>query len=199
MGWLKRHWGTLCALFLSGLYVYLQLLQWKKHGDDLMLTAANIVVTCVLWAVLLIAIARYWRLGSDRRKGRESNDTVAEATKPDTRLRAKTIATCDELTDFLREHGPKPEIPHERGEADADYLFKAMAVLDPYKRKMGADFRLRCSGSVKRIRDEIQAGGIFSERPLDKAIELAESDFCEPKFVEEIRRHFWKMAEKMEK
>jgi len=124
---------------------------------------------------------------------------LSGAAKPSADLRSRVIDVRDDLGYFLRKHGPKPEIAHNHGESDADYLTKAMVVLTPYKTKMGADFRLRCSGPVKNIRDEIQAKGIFSDRPLDKAIELAESEFCEPKIVEEIRKHFWTMAEKMEK
>ncbi len=58
---LQRSWGWVATIFLSALYIYLELTLWKKHGDDLMLTAANIVVTVALWIVLLLTIARYWR------------------------------------------------------------------------------------------------------------------------------------------
>ena len=77
MEWLAKHWAALLAvvgIFLTGLYIYLQLLQWQKHGDDLMLTAANVVVTVLLWAVLLAAIVRYWQLGADRIKQQGSTD-----------------------------------------------------------------------------------------------------------------------------
>jgi hypothetical protein len=137
------------------------------------------------------------RLQSCNAERQRLEGELSEARKPDTSLRARTIATCDELMDFLREHGPKPEIPHERGETDAEWLFKTMAVLDTYKGKMGADFRLRFSDPVKRIRDEIQVQCGMSERPLDKAIEIAESQLCEPKFVEEIRDCLWRFAATM--
>ena len=55
MDWLKKHWATSTGLFLSGLYIYLQLLEWKRHGDDLMLTAVSILVTVVLWTILIAA------------------------------------------------------------------------------------------------------------------------------------------------
>jgi hypothetical protein len=64
MDWLKRHWVAICGLFLTGLFIYLQLLQWKRHGDDLMLTAASIVVTALLWVTLVAAALRYRRLGT---------------------------------------------------------------------------------------------------------------------------------------
>jgi hypothetical protein len=60
MAWFGKYRVVLCGLFLSALYIYLQLVVWKKHGDDLMLTTTNIVVTCSLWTLLLIAIVRYW-------------------------------------------------------------------------------------------------------------------------------------------
>ncbi len=62
--WLEKHWLGLAGIAMSALYIYLQLLQWQKHGDDLRLTAASIVVTVSLWIILLFAIARYWRLGN---------------------------------------------------------------------------------------------------------------------------------------
>jgi hypothetical protein len=57
MAFLKEHWGAVAALFLTALYLYLQLLVWRKHGDDLMLTAGSIVVTSALWILLLAAIS----------------------------------------------------------------------------------------------------------------------------------------------
>ena len=62
--WLKKHWVAIAGLFFTALYIYLQLLQWKAHGDDLMLTAASIVVTSILWMALLMAIGRYWGMQS---------------------------------------------------------------------------------------------------------------------------------------
>ena len=61
MQWLAKYGLGLLGIFLTGLYVYLQLLVWKKHGDDLMLPAASIIVTCSLWVTLAIAIVRSWR------------------------------------------------------------------------------------------------------------------------------------------
>lgn len=61
MKWLQSHWLAVASLFFSGLYLYLQLLQWQRHGDDLMPAALSIVVTVMLWAFLAGAIARYAR------------------------------------------------------------------------------------------------------------------------------------------
>lgn len=69
MDWLKKHWATITGLFLSGLYIYLQLLEWKRHGDDLMLTAVSILVTVVLWTVLIVAVVNYRRSGSNDATG----------------------------------------------------------------------------------------------------------------------------------
>jgi len=61
MRWLQQHWAALSGIFLSALYVYLQLVVWKRHGDDLMLTAINIAVTSCLWVILLVAIGTYFQ------------------------------------------------------------------------------------------------------------------------------------------
>ena len=68
----KKHWPALIGLFLSGLYIYLQLLVWRKHGDDLMLIAGSIVVTVVLWIVLIVAINH----------NRKRSSPVATLTEP---------------------------------------------------------------------------------------------------------------------
>ena len=82
---LAKHWATLCGLFLSGLYVYLQLVVWKKHGDDLMLTAANILVTCSLWAVLLVASATYFsrskKIASESRQSQLTGAVIDQIKK----------------------------------------------------------------------------------------------------------------------
>jgi hypothetical protein len=64
MDWLKKHWATSAGLLLSALYIYLQLLEWRRHGDDFMLTAASILVTVVLWTILIAAAVGHRRQGS---------------------------------------------------------------------------------------------------------------------------------------
>jgi hypothetical protein len=64
MDWLRKHGSAITGLFLSGLYIYLQLLEWKRHGDDLMLTAVSVIVTVILWTVLIVEIVSYRRRGS---------------------------------------------------------------------------------------------------------------------------------------
>lgn len=46
------------ALILAGLWFYIQLLQWKKHGDDYTLTVINIAVTLLLWTFAIVTIIR---------------------------------------------------------------------------------------------------------------------------------------------
>ena len=58
MDWLKRHVITLIGIFLTALYMYVQLLVWKKHGDDFVLTAVSIIVTAILWLVLVVSIVK---------------------------------------------------------------------------------------------------------------------------------------------
>jgi hypothetical protein len=57
--WLAKYWIALCALFLTGLSVYLNLQNWKKQGNNLTPTAMNAVVTFLLWGALLIAIVMF--------------------------------------------------------------------------------------------------------------------------------------------
>jgi hypothetical protein len=59
--WLKKHWLGIAALAFSAVWFYTQLLQWRKHGDDYMFIAFNLLFTFVLWLTLVFAIARYWR------------------------------------------------------------------------------------------------------------------------------------------
>src|ERR1700689_1161552 len=58
---IREHFVGIAGIFLSALYMYLQIQVWKKHGDDVTMQALGIVGTMGLWAFLLIAIARYWR------------------------------------------------------------------------------------------------------------------------------------------
>jgi hypothetical protein len=129
-----------------------------------------------------------------RNQAEELQAKLSEAMKPPTDLRSRTIALSDELRAFLREYGPEPHIARERGEGDSDYLAQYLSTVVPWKEKMGADFRLRLSASVRRIKDEIQVRCGMSELPLDNAIARAEGRNCEPKFIEEIRDHLWKLA-----
>jgi hypothetical protein len=54
--WIAKYWIALCALFLTGLSIYLNLLNWKRQGNDLTPTAINAAVTFLLWGVLSSAI-----------------------------------------------------------------------------------------------------------------------------------------------
>src|SRR5580658_630660 len=78
--WFQKHWVALCGLSLTALFIYLQLLQWQRHGDDFMLTAATIIVTGLLWIVLVVAIFRYWR-DSKQAESRQAAVDNASAQK----------------------------------------------------------------------------------------------------------------------
>ena len=61
----KRHWlvsmgigAAVVGVLLQALWLYLQILQWKAHGDDYMGVALNVAVTVTLWSVLGFAIYR---------------------------------------------------------------------------------------------------------------------------------------------
>jgi hypothetical protein len=57
--WLEKNWIGLVTLFISGLYLYLQIREWKKHGDDFGSATFVVVVTAILWVLLAIAIGLY--------------------------------------------------------------------------------------------------------------------------------------------
>jgi hypothetical protein len=59
--WWSRHGISLAALILYIIWFYIELQNWKKHGDDYTMLVVNIVVTTALWILLLVAIGRYWR------------------------------------------------------------------------------------------------------------------------------------------
>jgi hypothetical protein len=63
-GFFRRHWlgtaGVAAGILIPSLWLYLQLVVWKRHGDDLMLTAFGIIVTILLWCLLVAGIVKYW-------------------------------------------------------------------------------------------------------------------------------------------
>src|ERR1017187_3888458 len=62
----------------------------------------------------------------------ELEHQVSEATKPDTSLRAKLIATCDDLSAFAREHGPGPALDRNPGESAEEYIARKWHEQDDY-------------------------------------------------------------------
>ena len=64
-GFFRKHWlgtaGVIAGILIPSLWLYLQLVVWKRHGDDLTLTALGIVATLLLWCILVAGIVRYWR------------------------------------------------------------------------------------------------------------------------------------------
>jgi len=77
--WLTKYSIPLCALFVTCLSVYLNLQNWKRQGTNLIGTAANISVTFVLWALLVIAIFMFLsRQKKLAEKSRQCQITVRE-------------------------------------------------------------------------------------------------------------------------
>jgi hypothetical protein len=120
-----------------------------------------------------------------------------EEKKPDSSLRARIIAKCDELSAFSREHGPGPVLDRNPGESAEEYISRKWREQDDYSGKMGADFRLKLAGSVEKLRNEIQARSGMSELGLDKAIAQAESRACTAQVVDEMSKLFWNFASTM--
>ncbi len=116
----------------------------------------------------------------------------------DPSLRSRLIAKSDELIAFVRQHGTGPSVARNPGETAQEYIPRTWDARTNYSNKMGADFRLRLASSVKQLRDEIQAQGTGSEKPLDDAIQQAESQACTAESVMDIKKHFWVIAEKLE-
>jgi hypothetical protein len=113
-------------------------------------------------------------------------------------LRSRTIALRDELQAFLQEHGPEPKFKRELTETDTEYLRRVMATRDPWREKLGADFRLKLKAKVAHLRDEFLSGGAMGELGLNDAIDRAGSYIATPESIEEIRKHLWTVAGTME-
>lgn len=103
--WLIKYWIPLCALFLTGLSVYLNLQNWKKQGNNLMPTAVTAAVTFVLWGVLVIAIAAFYsrqKKLADRLRQREPTGVVVEQIKKAGELES-LAGRADWLAKYLEE------------------------------------------------------------------------------------------------
>lgn len=59
--WMQRHWQFLILLLIATLPIYLDLLQWKKHGDDFVVAAISLVVSILFWVFALLVGVRYWK------------------------------------------------------------------------------------------------------------------------------------------
>ena len=115
MRWIEKHGIAVIGIFLSGLYIYLQLLQWKKHGDDFMLMAGNIVVTAVLWLILLTLIVRNLSSHHPRRGASFFDDDPHYKTVRDHIFRNETVELdgkrfedCEFENSTLLFHGNAP-------------------------------------------------------------------------------------------
>jgi hypothetical protein len=103
--WLVKYWIPLCALFLTGLNVYLNLQNWKKQGNNLIPIAATAVVTFVLWGVLVMAIAVFFsrqKKLADRLRQREPTGDVIGRIKKAGQLEG-LAGRADWLANYLEE------------------------------------------------------------------------------------------------
>jgi|HubBroStandDraft_1064217.scaffolds.fasta_scaffold62154_2 hypothetical protein len=153
------------------------------------------------WQKLQWAYAERERLEVDLRK---CNEKLAEATKPNDSLRARTIAVCDQLKEFRVEHGPMPTVEMNSRKASfpsnsEECIADVWAQAEIFRAKMGADYRIGLRVLVRQITDEIYAHSIFSEDALNKAIQQSESQECTPESVEIIRKELWKLALNLDK
>lgn len=146
------------------------------------------------WQKLQWANAERERLEGEVRKWKDMYTAENIATKADTSLRARTIAMCDELHHFLKDHGPEPSPKRDPVESDTEYLVRVRAIKTPWQERLTADYKIKFSSSVPRIRDEIRLHSGMSELGLDQAIERAESYYTNPEAVEDICKHLWRLA-----
>jgi hypothetical protein len=124
-------------------------------------------------------------------------DKISELGRSSVTLRTRTIEKCDELNRFLSEYGPRPEFPLQPGETDDDHFRRKLTKTLAWKRKMGADFRLRFEESIGILRDEIQVRSSLHEPALDENLKAAASQNCEPKIVEAVRKDLWTLASQL--
>jgi len=104
MGWLGKYWApstTVAGLFLTGLYIYLQLLQWRKHGDDYLPLAAVIIVTAILWVVLIVATIRNWR---DARRAAQQKEKNKELNDYNNQLVGKLALKQEEIAEMEKRY-----------------------------------------------------------------------------------------------
>jgi hypothetical protein len=95
--WLQKHWLAFLTFILTALYLFLQLLQWKRHGDDFMMMAFGFVITAALWVLLIGVIARYWRDGRQAGALRLERNTAEIQHRADLAELAKTHETVQKL------------------------------------------------------------------------------------------------------
>jgi hypothetical protein len=192
MEWFGKHWAALFGILLSALYIYLQLVVWKRHGDDLMLIAANIVITCSLWMVLLIAIGRYWKHGKNAELAQEKTRHISEiaeltqklqaaespkqltAVVPDLATRAFDLARRfnREAKQFHRQNPqpPSPSMIRIHKPAQPDTFAEEQEQVKVWSNKASGWYRTRFYSDLQRMRDELAVQGL-SDTQLDVSIE----------------------------
>lgn len=170
----EKHWAGLSGILLSALYIYLQLVVWKRHGDDLTLTAANIVITCSLWVVLLIAIGRYWKGGKNQKLGEAKPPERLTASVPDLATRAFDLARRfnREAKQFHKQNPqpPSPSMIRIRKPAEPDTFAEEQEKVKLWTDKAGGWYRTHFLADLQRMRDELAIQGL-SDTQLDVSIE----------------------------
>src|SRR5580658_806796 len=103
--WLAKYAVALIAAFFAGLNVYLNLLNWRKQGTDLLPVALNIIVTFLMLALLLISISKFWfaqRQLSERLERSVLTQAVIEKIKQAGKLES-LAGRADYLAQYLEE------------------------------------------------------------------------------------------------
>jgi hypothetical protein len=165
MRWVKEHGLALAGLVLSCLFLYLQLQQWKRHGDDFVPLAVSIVVTLALWALLVFATARYLRLA----KG------FQHRSRPDI-LRIESAGTLKNLAgqaDWLASDLERIWYEFDKEQKKLVYPLGKRVIPDEIKEhtdKLLLSFRVQYQshiGFVKSVDPEFHSGLIDEGFPCD--------------------------------
>ena len=93
--WLSKHSVGLLCLLATVVWLITQIIEWRKHGEDLVLTAINIAITLLLWSLLMIAARRYWRDARHARDLKAQIITIKENS-------AETIKALESERDTAR-------------------------------------------------------------------------------------------------
>jgi hypothetical protein len=155
---------------MSALYIYLQLLVWQKHGDDLRLTAANIVVTIGLWIILLFSIGRYWKLGKQR--------------KGDTDWKKLYLETSEASAEFQKKYA---EATNERDQSKAEVERVLASIRKPsFPEHPIPDLRLRIVEMCTELQAFIGRYGpdVITVRQPQEPVERFTARLSSPNFKE---------------
>jgi hypothetical protein len=128
----------------------------------------------------------------------ELENKLAEAAKPDSGLRSRTLAMCDKLRTFQRERGPKPKVERQLPESKEEFMERFRKTVSSWQEGYYAFYRLKLAQDVLCLRDEIRIQADMSDADLDRAISLVDiNPYGTVDAVEMIRNSLWKMASDM--